>query len=1219
MWLKSSGVVFLVFGFRSTSAENFVHLIAPADVRKDGGLKFRANLPVPDTVEELKQNFRAAHLERHGPPGYDEFDFFSTRLEEVLLSVDQLEDGDELRLFRKRGTQAQLSQAQQASGAASGGTAGAVGTSATGAGAAKGNVPAATPQASKNGRKDAGSDVANTKKDAPSNSTSSPTSLSARVQAPNALSVTLPDASSPFYVSELLYMLTRPQLSDADRDLVLRSLRDAQLSDFQRKQILEDFPVTDSVCQESSDSSFREFATAYVHLNPSARGILLLADCDPTFRESLVRAQFARQWEQYGSLLSAGQDASEGQPDTDQGADAAQSTFFPGYIGQGEAMRMVKPLVLEQMLGRRISDAPLSFLFLGPSGVGKTELARKVAEKIHCPTAVESASGSSHQPHHPNSSPCNIKSLTQSGKFVEFKMGNYRNEEQFTSWIGVPDGVKGSDGKLSEVLMQNPDAVIYLDEIEKAISTAGDLLLAMLDNKGSVQVAKTGQHISTVKATFILSSNLATNDILQVWSYYPRLPYEQKYAKILEKIDPALAQSKMFARPEVRNRIAAIVPFTPFLHNEVRQVILLELQKLRKSYKRSAGWGRPNIVWTEEVVELFADPVRNVHFENAVSKGNLRELIRFLEQSVNRALNTAKDCENPKCDLLQTGPTICRPKASDLFSGASDNYVLDVDPRTKTQIVANSVPVTIREAFVFCELSPPEPTLSEAFFGAAGPDAPSLLENPSKWFSNLFYDAPQKRPAIMRPGKQPLGSASSSSAYHDHRAARQPQRVSTSSSSPSSASSSASGSSSAATSSRYETEMDYAYDRLWTFLFEYQKSFSIAVAWIFFFSIGFWSAAIAFAVLNYGILPLSYLAYTTWRSLPPSVQHVVMAGGRVIGQIGKQAVRRFDISFMLLLFLEYRFGLCRKVFFQLVLPVLRIMFRNFRTHLKNLRSTGADALAIINDGGEVGGGMKRRTEDNTTGIELGTLQRRRTRGLTAQGEAPYSSADDAKTLADAIFAAAGTPRNDASLTFTRESLADAIRAAASSRETKTTDGMGANFSSGLLAGRNAAALSADNADAAMYSHLIDSEQDAVLLRELLHTIRRVCKEENDQYGARGTTISGTAGSSTAAAATVLSKSPVAPDDIKSTAAASSEAGTTNGKSQAASSKSSAGSRSPPGRKVSPSQFVHSVEDNKHGTGAAAASRRNENVSHEDANAEDSQTEGGESPDIRKRR
>ena len=148
-----------------------------------------------------------------------------------------------------------------------------------------------------------------------------------------------------------------------------------------------------------------------------------------------------------------------------------------GYIGQLEPLARIKPLVMEQILKRRISDAPLSLLLLGPSGVGKTELARKLAEQIHCGTGGATKN-------------CNIKHLTHMGKFVEFKMGNYRSEEQFTNWIGVPDGVKGGDGHLSDTLVRNPDAVIYLDEIEKSISAAGDLLISMLDNKGSVQVRR---------------------------------------------------------------------------------------------------------------------------------------------------------------------------------------------------------------------------------------------------------------------------------------------------------------------------------------------------------------------------------------------------------------------------------------------------------------------------------------------------------------------------------------------------------------------------------------------------------------------------------------------------------------------------------------------------------------------------------------------------------
>jgi len=312
------------------------------------------------------------------------------------------------------------------------------------------------------------------------------------------------------------------------------------------------------------------------------------------------------------------------------------------YIGQKPALRVIRELVEDQRLKRRISDAALSFLFLGPSGVGKTELARKVAEVLHCETRLRTVGevqrNGDHDPLHANGGSqihgdyeaasgtvndvyagasqadahCDIKSLTKAGKFVEFKMGNYRSDEQFANWIGVPDGVKGSDGHLSDVLLKNPDAVVYLDEIEKSVSSAGDLLLAMLDNKGSVQVSKTGQHVflfcssrarhnsspqgfvicpagptsdvwcdcymmsleameclvsskfkflqvPTSKATFILSSNLASAEILEIWNRANLGSVSERVRVISEGLDDVLARSAMFSRQELRSRLAAVV------------------------------------------------------------------------------------------------------------------------------------------------------------------------------------------------------------------------------------------------------------------------------------------------------------------------------------------------------------------------------------------------------------------------------------------------------------------------------------------------------------------------------------------------------------------------------------------------------------------------------------------------------------------------------------
>eukprot|EP00392_Amoebophrya_sp_AT5.2_P015762 g15978.t1 len=386
-------------------AEIFVHLIAPADVRKDGGLKFRANLPVPDTVDELKNAFRLAHLERHGAPGYeDNFEFFHTRTEEVLASIDQLEDGDELRLFRKRGG----GPNGNANGA---GISGAAGVDA-GAAPSSGGTVAATKAATttkhlqkqegmntSRGRNhgeaqvDENDELSEVKSTAKTDTSTLPPSSRAKINITSSESapstMRLPEAHSPFYVSELLYLLTRAGSTRAeDRDKILGLLSETQLTDFQRKQILDDYPVDCNAGDGMGSAvspSFRAMAESFVHLYPTARGIIRLAECDPAFRETLTRAQFARTWEQYGDLFSSLSIVGKGDSLFVGGNHAEdQEQFFPGYIGQKDALEMVKPLVLEQMLQRRISDAPLSFLFLGPSGVGKTELARKVAERIHC-------------------------------------------------------------------------------------------------------------------------------------------------------------------------------------------------------------------------------------------------------------------------------------------------------------------------------------------------------------------------------------------------------------------------------------------------------------------------------------------------------------------------------------------------------------------------------------------------------------------------------------------------------------------------------------------------------------------------------------------------------------------------------------------------------------------------------------------------------------------
>ena len=136
--------------------------------------------------------------------------------------------------------------------------------------------------------------------------------------------------------------------------------------------------------EESNNSSsslttdYINFIKQHFHYNRKSKSVLKLAGCDNEFRKSLI---------EYSYKELVGKINSNSSLDENFNADSKKSNdedTLSSYIGQKGALTMILPLVEEQILERRISDAALSFLFLGPSGVGKTELARKIAEYIHC-------------------------------------------------------------------------------------------------------------------------------------------------------------------------------------------------------------------------------------------------------------------------------------------------------------------------------------------------------------------------------------------------------------------------------------------------------------------------------------------------------------------------------------------------------------------------------------------------------------------------------------------------------------------------------------------------------------------------------------------------------------------------------------------------------------------------------------------------------------------
>eukprot|EP00397_Hematodinium_sp_SG-2012_P003441 GEMP01003449.1.p1 GENE.GEMP01003449.1~~GEMP01003449.1.p1 ORF type:complete len:984 (+),score=251.54 GEMP01003449.1:48-2954(+) len=449
----------------------------------------------------------------------------------------------------------------------------------------------------------------------------------------------------PFFATRVLHALSKTE-DEATTQLLLRLLAIIPLEREDRQQAMQLADCNNTHWEVIVMRHFAEF--------PKARGVRRVAACNGELRKKLIQLHFDKQAALRLEWLKPHDPVEE-------------------YIGQQFARDIVLPKLQEQTFKRRISEAPLSFLFLGPSGVGKTELARRIASILHTAPIEE----------------------LNDGRFVEFKMGNYATEEQFTQWIGVPDGVKGGEGYLTAALKKHPNAVIYLDEIEKARPSAGDRLLGFLDAHGTLQVAKTGEHVKTNMATWILSSNIGTDETIAAWNNKSG-DYDAVCEGVRKAIEKPLRQSEMFRRPELRNRLSAIVPFTPFRSEEVTQIVQLQMQKLQRKYSASTGWRYAQINWTPDVISHFTKATK----EETEKKGNVRALIMMVENEVSGALTSALDCNEPLCDALaDEGCSLVPDKG---------NFFIEIK-QTKHQgnrTVARYLPATIEEAQQACEQKP---------------------------------------------------------------------------------------------------------------------------------------------------------------------------------------------------------------------------------------------------------------------------------------------------------------------------------------------------------------------------------------------------------------------------------------------------------------------------------------------------------------------------------
>lgn len=257
-------------------------------------------------------------------------------------------------------------------------------------------------------------------------------------------------------------------------------------------------------------------------------------------------------------------------------------------IGQNEAVQAVSDAVIRARAGIKDPNRPMgSFLFLGPTGVGKTELARALAETLF---------DSEHQ-------------------MVRIDMSEYMEKFSVSRLIGAPPGYVGYEegGQLTEAVRRKPYAVVLLDEVEKAHPEVFNVLLQILDD-GRVTDSQ-GRTVDFKNTVIIMTSNLGSEFLLEDGGVEGEISAEAR-AQVQQRL-------RQHFRPEFLNRIDDIILFSPLTRSELDQIIDLQVAQVQQRLEER----RIEIKLTDAVKEHICQRSYDPHY-------GARPVKRFLQQEL---------------------------------------------------------------------------------------------------------------------------------------------------------------------------------------------------------------------------------------------------------------------------------------------------------------------------------------------------------------------------------------------------------------------------------------------------------------------------------------------------------------------------------------------------------------------------------------------------------
>jgi len=287
-------------------------------------------------------------------------------------------------------------------------------------------------------------------------------------------------------------------------------------------------------------------------------------------------------------------------------------------VGQDEAIGAIADAIRRSRAGLQDSRRPIgSFIFLGTTGVGKTELAKALAEFL----------------------------FNDENAMVRIDMSEYQERHTVSRLIGAPPGYVGYDegGQLTEKVRRRPYSVVLLDEIEKAHPDVFNILLQVLDegrltdNKG-----RTADFRNTI---IIMTSNMGSQIISEHMSKLTDENHEQVLEQTRVEVMELLRRS---IRPEFLNRIDELIMFKPLTRAEIMEIVELQLRNLAQMLSRNEIILEYTEAAIDEIARLGFDPQYGARpVKRVLQREVLNELSKkILADEINKEVPIVLDAQN---------------------------------------------------------------------------------------------------------------------------------------------------------------------------------------------------------------------------------------------------------------------------------------------------------------------------------------------------------------------------------------------------------------------------------------------------------------------------------------------------------------------------------------------------------------------------------------------